>query len=140
LEVIDNRSYKGKSITTSNEKDLDVILQTRKKMGSKPIIVIMHASNPAVVAEFEKQADGIFVHFGVQDQALMDLISGVAEPSGLLPIQLPANMETVETQMEDVPHDMEVHVDTEGNAYNFAFGLSWSGVIRDERTQKYGKY
>ena len=29
------------------------------------------------------------------------------------------------------------HVDTEGNAYDFAFGLNWSGVIEDERVTKY---
>jgi beta-glucosidase len=34
---------------------------------------------------------------------------------------------------------MKVHVDVEGNAYDFAFGLNWSGVIEDERTSKYKK-
>jgi len=47
-------------------------------------------------------------------------------------------METVEKQFEDVPRDMECHVDSDGNTYNFAFGLNWSGVIKDSRTEKYG--
>jgi beta-glucosidase len=34
---------------------------------------------------------------------------------------------------------MKVHVDSEGNAYDFAFGLDWDGVIQDERTAKYKK-
>ena len=59
------------------------------------------------------------------------------EPSALLPVQMPANMETVEMQYEDVPRDMECHVDTDGNTYDFAYGLNWSGVLRDERTAKY---
>lgn len=63
--------------------------------------------------------------------------SGQVEPSGLLPIQMPANMETVEAQFEDVPRDMECHVDSDGNTYDFAFGLDWSGVIKDERTARY---
>lgn len=46
-------------------------------------------------------------------------------------------MSTVEKQLEDVPHDMECHVDTEGNKYDFGFGLNWTGVINDQRTQKY---
>ncbi len=50
---------------------------------------------------------------------------------------MPANMETVEAQYEDVPFDMDFHVDSEGNAYDFAFGLNWLGVIQDERTAKY---
>jgi len=27
--------------------------------------------------------------------------------------------------------------DSEGNAYDFGFGLDWNGVIKDERTQKF---
>jgi beta-glucosidase len=27
--------------------------------------------------------------------------------------------------------------DSEGNIYDFAFGLNWSGVIEDERVSKY---
>ena len=139
LELIDNRSYKGKSITTLNEKDLDVILDTKKKMGNKPLIVVINVSNPTVVAEFAKSADAILVHFGVQDQALMEIISGAVEPSALLPLQMPADMITVEAQHEDVPHDMKCHVDAEGNTYDFGFGLNWSGVIKDARTGKYTK-
>ena len=51
--------------------------------------------------------------------------------------QLPADMETVETQQEDVPRDMKCYKDSCGNVYDFAFGLNWSGVIRDGRVQKY---
>jgi beta-glucosidase len=108
-------------------------------MGSKPVIVAINVSNPTVVAEFERSVDGILVHFGVQDQALMEVISGGAEPSGLLPLQMPADMAVVETQFEDLPHDMECHVDSEGNKYDFAFGMNWSGLIQDRRTEKYKK-
>lgn len=139
LELIDNRTYRGKSITTLNEKNLDVILETKKKLGNKPLIVVINVSNPTVVAEFENSADAILVHFGVQDQALMEVISGVVEPSALLPLQMPADMITVETQHEDVPHDMKCHVDSEGNTYDFGFGLNWSGVIDDARKGKYSK-
>jgi beta-glucosidase len=139
LEVIDNRSYKGKSVNTANEKDLESILETKRRMGQKPVIVCMNLSNPTVVAEFEKSIEGLLVHFGVQDQALMEIISGEAEPSGLLPIQMPANMETVEIQFEDVPLDMECHEDSESNKYDFAFGMNWSGVIDDDRVNKYQK-
>ncbi len=68
-----------------------------------------------------------------------DLVSGAAEPSGLLPMQLPADMRTVEEQHEDAPHDMRCHVDADGNTYDFAFGLNWKGVINDNRTRKYRK-
>jgi len=134
---ITNRSYQGKSITASNYKELETILETRKSMKGKPVIIIVNATNPMVFSEFENQVDGILMHFGVQDQAVLDILTGSAEPSGLLPVQMPANMRTVEEQREDVPHDMEPHVDASGNAYDFAFGLNWQGKIADERTAKY---
>ena len=34
---------------------------------------------------------------------------------------------------------MRCHVDTQGHAYDFAFGMNWSGVIDDDRVRKYGK-
>jgi len=68
---------------------------------------------------------------------VLDLVSGAAEPSGLLPMQMPADMRTVEEQYEDVPQDMRCLKDTEGNVWDFAFGLNWSGAIRDARTETY---
>jgi len=67
----------------------------------------------------------------------MELISGEVEPSALLPFQMPSGMKTVEEQYEDVPRDMECYTDSEGNIYDFAYGLNWSGVISDERVGKY---
>lgn len=132
-----NRTYNGKSITANNIIDLKLIMETRVAMKDKPVVVIIKMSNPTVVKEFEKTLDALLVDFEVQDQAVLDIISGKAEPSGLLPLQMPADMATVEKQFEDVPLDMTVHVDSEGNAYDFGFGLNWQGVIKDERTARY---
>ncbi|MDX8045397.1 glycoside hydrolase family 3 N-terminal domain-containing protein [Gracilibacillus sp. S3-1-1] len=136
---VPNRSYKGKSVETRNRADLDLVLETKEAMQGKPVIVSMLLSNPAIVSEFEKEIDALLVNFGVQDQALLEILSGEEEPSGLLPMQMPANMKTVEEQLEDVPHDMQVHIDSEGNCYDFAYGLNWSGLISDDRTEKYKK-
>lgn len=136
--AITNRSYKGKEITSSNFTDLKLILDAKTDMKEKPVIVVINGNKPMVFSEFEKEVDAIVYSFGVMDQAIMDVLSGI-EPSGLLPVQMPANMETVEKQLEDVPHDMKVHVDSEGNAYDFAFGLNWKGVIKDKRVTRYKK-
>ena len=132
-----NRSYKGKTVTTHNSHDLDMVLETKELMKGKPVIVSILLSNPMVVAEFEAEVDAIVANFGVQDQAIMDVLSGAYEPTGLLPMQMPANMRTVEEQLEDVAHDMECHVDFEGHVYDFAFGLNWAGAIEDSRKEKY---
>lgn len=137
LESFTNRSYKGKTVKTSNKDQLDLILKTRRQMGSKPVIVQVDANRPMVMSEFEGVADAILFGFSVQKQAVLDILSGKAEPSGLLPMQLPADMQTVEEQLEDVTRDMRCHVDSEGNTYDFAFGMNWKGVINDARTEKY---
>lgn len=137
LEEFTNRSYKNKTVTAINTTDMELVNDTKVKMGGKPVIVVIKVSNPMVFSEIEKSAASILVHMGVQDQALMDIISGKSEPSGLLPFQMPANMVTVEKQFEDVPRDMTPYVDSEGNNYDFAFGLNWSGVISDERVNRY---
>jgi beta-glucosidase len=134
-----NRAYKGKTVKTNNESDLDLVLETKRLMKEKPVIVSIQASNPLVVSEFEKDVQGILINFGVQDQAILDIISGKSEPSGLLPFQMPADMKTVEEQFEDVAHDMECHLDSEGHLYDFSFGLNWNGLIEDDRTSKYKK-
>lgn len=63
----------------------------------------------------EKNASDMLVYSGVQDQALMDLGTGVYPSSGLLPFQMPAGMKAVEQQSEDVPRDMACHTDANGN-------------------------
>lgn len=137
FENFTNRSYNGKSVTASNLQDMKTVNETKARMGKKPVVVVVNASNPMVFSEIEKSADAILVHMGVQSQAILDVVSGAFEPSALLPFQMPADMKTVEEQKEDVPRDMKCYVDVDGNTYDFAFGLNWSGVINDARTKKY---
>jgi beta-glucosidase len=137
LEKFINRTYRGKSITASNAGDLKMMLDAKKVMKKKPVIVSISMSKPMVFSEFEKDANAILVTFDVQDQAILDILTGAAEPAGLLPLQMPVDMKTVEMQKEDVPYDMTCHVDSEGNTYDFGFGLHWSGIIKDARVEKY---
>jgi beta-glucosidase len=139
FETFTNRTYKGKTITASNASDLKMILDAKKAMKGKPVIVAIAMSKPMIFSEFEKDADAILISFDVQDQAILDILSGTDEPSGLLPLQMPADMKTVEMQKEDVPYDMICHVDSEGNTYDFGYGLNWKGVIKDSRVEKYKK-
>jgi beta-glucosidase len=117
--------------------NVKAVTETKKQMGGKPVITIIDVSNPLVFTELEPSTDAILVHIGVQDQAIMEIITGGFEPSGLLPFQMPASMKTVDEQLEDAPRDMECFTDSEGNTYDFAFELKWNGVISDERVNKY---
>jgi beta-glucosidase len=137
LETFTNRTYKNKTFTAINTSDLGMVTDTYAKMKGKPVIVSVMMNNPTVFGEFEDKASALVVQFGVQDQALLDILTGATEPSGLLPLQMPADMHTVETQAEDLPLDMKCYKDSQGHEYKFGFGMNWKGVIQDARTAKY---
>jgi len=137
LENFTNRTYKDKSVKATNITDLAMVTETFEKMKGKPVIVSVSVDNPMIFSEFESKANAILVNFRVQDQAILDILAGKAEPSGLLPMQMPASMSVVEKQAEDAPHDMQCHKDAAGNVYTFGFGMNWKGVIQDARTAKY---
>lgn len=137
FEDFTNRSYRGKTVTANNTTDAKLVADTRKAMGDKPVILSVKCFKPAILAEVEPLVDAIVIDFETQAQAVLDIVSGKFEPSGLLPMQFPKNMETVEAQKEDIPRDMTPYIDSEGNSYDFAFGLNWKGVINDLRVQKY---
>ena len=137
MEKTTNRSFKGKTVKTYNRDDMLMVINTKKAMADKPVIVVIETGRPVVLSEIEPYADAILISFKVQHQALLEIISGKVEPSALLPMQMPADMKTVEEQQEDVPRDMRCYQDANGHTYDFAFGMNWSGVIDDERVKKY---
>lgn len=137
LESFTNRSYQGRSAHAYNKCDMELVRETRRLMGNKPLILAVNVERPMVFSEVEPYADAVFCLFGVSNQALLDIVSGKAEPSALLPMQMPLNMQTVEAQCEDLPGDMDCYVDADGNTYDFAFGLNWQGPIADWRTERY---
>ena len=141
FELTANRSYRGKSVKTSNVTDLEQVLRVRRELGpGKPLVVVLNVANPTVPDKMEQAADAFLVVSDIQNQAVFDILSGAAEPSGLLPFQMPADMRTVEEQCEDLPYDMRPYVDADGNAWDFAFGLNWSGRIDDERTRRAARW
>lgn len=131
----ENRSYFGNTSQVSNEADLDAFERAVAAVEASgkdiPVVTVLKAINPVIPAEFEARSDAIVVGFGTSDQALIEVALGLYEPQGRLPIQFPANMDTVEAQEEDVAKDMTPYTDASGNAYDYGFGLSWSGPIAD---------
>lgn len=136
---IENRSYYGRTSMITNENQLDQILDAAKlaKEAGKPCIVILDITQPMCVHEFEPEVDAILVSMSGSTEAACKIVAGQSEPSGLLPMQMPRDMDAVEKQLEDVPRDMDCYVDADGNEYDFAFGLNYSGKISDDRTKKY---
>lgn len=120
-----NRSYWGRTERSANEDDLDLVLETKRRMGAKPVIVIIRMDKPAVLAEWEPYADAIVADFCVNKSVILDGLAGIFSPQGKLPVILPADMETVETHCEDVVTDIRPYTDSEGNTYVLGFGLGF---------------
>ena len=137
MERSTNRSYKNKTVKSANYTDAALVSETKEKMKGKPVIVSVGISNPMVFSEIEKDAAAILLNFGVQDQAILEIIAGKSEPSALLPMQMPADMDAVEKQAEDVPYDVKPYKDAAGHLYDFGFGMNWKGVIKDGRVIKF---
>ena len=136
----ENRSYKGNtSNVPSQAAHLDMLKAAKSAAGSKPVVVLMNMTHLSMVfSEVEPLADAILVGYDVGDEAFLKTVAGEHEPNGLLVAQMPASMEAVEAQTgEDLPRDLECYVDADGNVYDFAFGLNWSGKIEDSRVSTY---
>ena len=137
--VTENWSPLGQSTTASNESELDKVIAIKEKLPSDAkIILCVSASQPCMCFhELEPYGDVIFWAQQNVDDYFMDIINGDFEPIALLPWNLPADMKAVYSQATDTPRDEECYTDSEGNTYEFAFGLNWSGVIDDDRVAKY---
>ena len=133
----ENRSYVGKSTTAANASELTFVQEMSEASGDVPLVLCVSADRPMIFSEVEPLADAILIGFNAGGDDYLNLLAGKTEPSALLPLQMPANMDTVEANQEDVPRDLECYVDSEGNEYDFAFGLNWSGVIDDDRVKTY---
>lgn len=68
-----------------------------------------------------KAAGAILAHFGVSDEALMDVLTGRASPQGKLPFALANKAEAIVTQAPDAPG-----YPPEDTLFPFGFGVSYA--------------
>jgi beta-glucosidase len=71
----------------------------------KPTISVIYMDRPYVIPDIAADSAALVAHFGVTDEALLDVLTGVVAPAGTLPFELPSSMEAVRAQKEDLPHD-----------------------------------
>lgn len=86
---------------------------------SIPTVVVIYLDRPAVIPEISQKSAALLAEFGASDAAVLDVIFGRFNPSGRLPFELPASMEAVRQQKEDLPHD------SLNPLFPFGFGLSY---------------
>ena len=91
----------------------------RALMQKKTTIIVMQFDSPYVIPEIASESAALLATFGVTDEALFDVLMGKFNPSGKLPFELPASMDAVRAQFEDVPYDSKEPL------FKFGFGLSY---------------
>ncbi|QDP96782.1 glycoside hydrolase family 3 protein [Microlunatus elymi] len=84
-----------------------------------PTIVIIHLDRPAVMGEIIDAAAAVVADYGASDAAVLDVITGAAQPQGRLPFDLPRSMAAVENSDPDAPFA------TEDPIFRFGHGLRY---------------
>ena len=84
-----------------------------------PTIVVIYLDRPAVIPEIVQSASAVIADYGASDQAVAEVLFGIAKPEGNLPFELPSSMEAVRNQYEDVPRD------SQSPLFESGFGLAY---------------
>jgi beta-glucosidase len=100
----------------------DVKKEILERTNSKPTITVLTITRPTVAPEINAASHAVIADFESLDEIILELIYGEFNPSGKLPIEIPASMEAVENQLEDVPYD------SKDPLYSFGHGLSYEAL------------
>jgi beta-glucosidase len=96
-------------VGTGNEsKDrLEAVIAAKQANPDLLVVVGMTASRPGILAPYIDDIDGLLIDFAATDDAFLDLVfwQDGAEPTATMPVELPADDESVRVQYEDVPCD-----------------------------------
>ncbi len=84
-----------------------------------PTVAVVYLDRPAILAPIKERARAIVANFGVSDEALLDVLTGRAQPEGRLPLDLPSSTQAVVAQRSELPHDSPHPL------YPFGFGLRY---------------
>ncbi|WP_309066665.1 glycoside hydrolase family 3 protein [Microbacterium sp.] len=98
--------------------DDETIAHVRAVAAAVPTVVDVLVDRPAILTEIVDAAAAVTVNWGASGAALLDVLTGAAEPKGRLPFDLPRSMAAVEASRPDVPFD------TEDPLFRFGHGLS----------------
>ncbi|MFG3342270.1 glycoside hydrolase family 3 N-terminal domain-containing protein [Glycomyces sp. NPDC048151] len=84
-----------------------------------PTVVDVFLDRPAILGPVVEAAAAVTGNYGTNPRALLDVLTGAAEPKGRLPFDIPSSMKAVEASRPDVPFD------TADPLFPFGHGLSY---------------
>ena len=96
---------------------------------ARPTVLVVNLVNPWVINAVEPNAAAVVATFDVKGAALLDVLAGRYNPSGKLPLSIPADQAAVDNNAPDVPGYLEsfdyAYRNKVGDKYLFGFGLSY---------------
>ena len=120
---------KQPSISIGHDTDISNKSRIIEIQKTVPTITVIHFSSPWLIQEIEHNAAAVIGTFGVKTEALVDVIRGDFNPTGKLPLTIPASEEAVANDKMDVPGFDEgpsyVYEAKSGDKFGYGFGLSY---------------
>ena len=117
----------------SLEFPAEVIDHVARDRGERcPTVVDVLADRPAILEPIVECAAAVTLNWGASAAALLDVLTGAAEPQGRLPFDLPRSMAAVAASRPDVPFD------TVDPLFRFGHGAEPVGITRRRASRQRG--
>ena len=118
--------YNDIALSTLTGVDVDKVQSIE---ATKPTVLVINLTNPWVINSVEPNAAAVVATFDVKADALLDVVRGRFNPSGKLPLTIPANQTAVDNNAPDVPGYAEAfdyaYRNHANDQYVFGFGLGY---------------
>ena len=103
----EQRPGRFESLFHTGPLDFDAgrLAEILRLLATVPTVVALHLERPAVIPEISAAAAALLAVYGASDAAVLDVVFGLAEPKGRLPVQLPRSMDDVRGGRPDVPRE-----------------------------------
>jgi len=106
------------------------VAKVKQIEATKPTVLVINFINPWVIDEVEPNAAAVLATFDVKAEAVLDVVRGRFNPSGKLPLTIPANQAAVDRNAPDVPGYAEAfdyaYRSSAKDKYVYGFGLTYS--------------
>ncbi|MFT4172464.1 MAG: glycoside hydrolase family 3 N-terminal domain-containing protein [Rhodocyclaceae bacterium] len=93
-------------------------------------VVMVNLGNPFLLNDVEPNASAVVATYDITVDALLDVIKGAFNPTGRLPMSIPAGQSALTSNAADLPGHYEnfayAYKDAKGSEYKFGFGLSYN--------------
>lgn len=118
----------AKSVELNADTGVDVA-RIQQIEATVPTILAVNSVLPWVIKDIEPGAASVVATFDVKTEAIWSVLRGEFNPTGGLPLTLPADQAAVEANASDVPGYAEnfdyAYTNAVGDEYTFGFGLGY---------------